>query len=179
MPRGPGTGFNYRKVPTMTALNEAELPAKLPPETRAALGVKLLEDIRLDSIRAHRRRLEEVSAAVRKGRIAAKDGLAQASIIKMQAELLMVEKIMAAQGQADDAPEHPLGLDGGVTVDTDLQHTAPQITQERRVGVDAKGNAIDETTTTVVGGADMAASVPGLAPPEEDEEPANLPDFLK
>jgi hypothetical protein len=168
MPRGAGRAHNYRKVPTLTPLNDAQLP-ELPPNTRAALGARLLEDIRLDSIRAHRRRAEEFIAQVRAGRIPAKDGLAAINMLKVSAELLMVEKIMQAQGQTDDAPEHPLGIDGGIHVDHERVSSAPQIIHERKSGVDGKGNAINETTTTIIGGPATAETLPGVALRLEDE----------
>jgi hypothetical protein len=175
MPRSVDRSYNHRKVPTLTPLNDAELP-ELPPNTRATLGAKLLENIRLDSIRAHRRRAEEFIAMVRAGRMPAKEGLAAVNMLKLSAELLMVEKIMAAQGQVDDAPEHPLGIDGGVHVDPAAVTSAPQIIYERRTGVDGKGNLIDETTTTIVGGPDTATTLPGVALQLEDErEKEKLP----
>jgi hypothetical protein len=169
MSRGAGRAHNHHKVPTLTGLNEAQLPDKLPANTRAALGARLLEDIRLDSIRAHRRRAEEFIAQVRAGRISAKDGLAAIGMLKVAAELLMVEKIMQAQGQTDDAPEHPQGIDGGILVDHEKVISAPQIIHERRSGVDGKGNAIDETTTTIIGGPATAETLPGVALQVEDE----------
>lgn len=176
-PVGMKNGQGPKRI-TLTAMDDAEDLKPIGRATRADLGARMKDQIRADSIRAYRRRIDEAIHWVRLGRMSPKDGQSYAAVIKTAAELLMTEKVMAAAGQTDDAPLHPEGADGGLA----LQDTAPNkprlVKVERSVGTDAKGNPINITTVTMEGGEDLAdetALLTGgvepaaLEPPEEEE----------
>lgn len=153
---------------TLTALDDAEPVAAYGTGrlSRAEIGKMMSDEIRLDSIRAYRRQIDTAIRWAQLGRMAPKDALALAQVIKTGAELLMTENVMAAAGASDAAPAHPLGVDGGGAVQLEAPEPPQQVEVTREMGRDAKGNPVNVQKVTIIGGPGLAKQVPMLAGPD-------------
>lgn len=133
--------------------------------TREEILASVNGDDRNRSIRAYRATIDRVVRWVMLGKISPKDGKAMADILRTGAEMLMAERLLAAQGIEDVEGQHILGPDGGADVPTDfIPHQ--EITVRREKGIGPDGNEVDKTVVERKGGPDI---VPGgldaLEPP--------------
>lgn len=139
-----------------TGVNEPGMPTK----------DEILRDIhsedRMCSIRAYRRLNDRVLWLAMRGQIAPRDAKSMADMIKASAEMMMAERLLAAQGIEDTETPHVLGDDGGAILPT---HIIPhqEITVRREKGIGPDGNEIDKTIVERKGG-------PGLLPDLDELE---------
>ncbi len=120
---------------------------------------------RMASIRAYRRLNDRVVQWAMLGRIAPRDAKALADMIKNSAEMMMAERLLAAQGIEDTETPHVLGHDGGIELPTEfIPHQEIVVRREKGVGPD--GNLIDKTVIERRGGQDvLPEELDALEPP--------------
>jgi hypothetical protein len=159
-PLGEQQGLGPKRM-TLTDFHDAE-PLVPVGSGRGGMPSKkdvaamLSEDTRINSLRRYRQLVDEAIMWVRRGQMAPKDGLAYAGIIKAGAEMMMTEKILAANGQEDRAPVHA----DDATFQPVEPRAARRVLVKRETGVGADGNPIDIQTVEVEGGEDLGKEVP-------------------
>lgn len=87
---------------------------------------------RFTSVRAYRRRMDEVIIQAGRGEIEWKDARAAISTLKAVVETVLTENVMAAKGIVDQEVQHPLGLDGGL--DDYAPHVKPKGVNKAQAG---------------------------------------------
>lgn len=105
------------------------------------------DGFRLGSVRAARRGIEMALEAHRLGRLSSAGLTARVGAYKAWTEIFLVEQELMKLNLDFEAPEHPLGIDGGLV----LQPVSEAVIRKvvTKSGVSARGTTIDETSEVV------------------------------
>jgi hypothetical protein len=167
-PLGEQQGVGPKRI-TLTDFHDAEPLVPVGSgrggmPTKKEVAAMAAEDVRISSLRRYRQLVDEAISWVRRGQMAPKDALAYAGVIKAGAEMMMTEKILAANGQEDRAPIH----EDDKTFAPVEPRAARRVLVKRETGVGADGNPIDVQTVEIEGGEDLGKEVPIMGTAEEE-----------
>jgi hypothetical protein len=98
-------------------------------------------DFRLRSVRGARRGIEMALEAHREGRLSSTGLNARVSAYKAWVEVFLVEQELMKLNMDAEAPDHPLGFDGGIVLEPVNEGVIRQV--KRKAGVGVQG-AYDE-----------------------------------
>ena len=104
---------------------------------------------RMRSVRGYRRRLDALTAQAMRGEIPWGDVRSAAAAIRVGAEMLMAEQLLAHTAGGDrEVEDHPLGEAGGLDGDQRaVIHKRKKV--KVKTGIDKRGNAIEEKSIEV------------------------------
>ena len=104
---------------------------------------------RMRSVRGYRRRLDALTAQAMRGEIPWGDVRSAAAAIRVGAEMLMAEQLLAHTAGGDrEVEDHPLGDAGGLEgPQKAVVHKKKKI--KVKSGIDKRGNRIDEKSVEV------------------------------